>query len=96
MGLVGSDPLSLTRTVINKSPLGRVRSTIMHNIEYHGVHHLMPTLKYGVLPQSADEIYARPDSPRKTLFSSYTLASLDMLKTLRDPKIGKAWVKPGC
>ena len=50
MGLTGSTPLGLTRTVLRAGPAGRFLAFTMFDINYHSVHHYYPRMPQASLP----------------------------------------------
>lgn len=90
MGLSGSTPLSSTRSIVSPGPLGRLLSFSLFNEPYHGVHH-----RYAHVPQHAMPGFAylleptSPDEPPP--YASYRAAFRDMLRSLRDPRVGAQW-----
>jgi fatty acid desaturase len=97
MGLTGSTVLSSTRSVVNPGLLGRILSFTLYNEPYHGVHHKYARLPYEVLPQFTDDLI--PSDPpsdgglEREPFPTYRHALLDMIPTLRDPKVGVQWLR---
>ncbi len=90
LGLTANDPIGLTRSIVAPGPLGKLMSFTLLHEPYHGVHHRYGGLRHSTLPRFADVLPERDDKQR-LLFPSYRRACLDMVKSLRDPKIGGQW-----
>lgn len=90
LGLTATDPVGLTRSIVAPGPLGKLMSFTLLHEPYHGVHHKYGGLRHSTLPRFAGVLPERDESQR-LLFSSYTDACFDMVKSLRDPKIGGQW-----
>jgi fatty acid desaturase len=90
LGLTASDPVGLTRSIVAPGPLGTLMSFTLLHEPYHGVHHKYGGLRHSTLPRFADVLPERDDEQR-LLFNSYSQAAMDMVKSLRDPKIGGQW-----
>jgi fatty acid desaturase len=80
---------ALTRSVRNPSRPGRFVSWLLFNEPYHDVHHLYPKVPQEALPVVAAA--GNPVPPDLPLFPNYPAALVDLLRTLGDPKFGKAW-----
>jgi fatty acid desaturase len=90
LGLTSAEIPALTRSVVASDPLGRLMSFTLIHEPYHGVHHRYGGLRHSTLPRFVDLLPERDDKQR-LLFPSYSHACLDMVKSLRDPKIGGQW-----
>jgi fatty acid desaturase len=91
MGLAGTTPLGLTRSVIASGAVGRVVAFSLFNEPFHGVHHQYPRLPQAVLPQLSCAL--APTRPgEQAPFPSYRQALWEMLRTLSDPRIGAQWL----
>ena len=93
MGMLGSTVLSTTRSVVSRGPVGRFLAFSMFNIPYHGVHH-----RYAKIPQARLPAFAELLNPTSDCepppFRSYWNASLDMLRSLTNPRVGAQWLEP--
>ncbi len=92
MGLVGRTPLTLSRTVVDPTPLGRLIAASMLNVCYHGTHHRFGKLAYYDLPPATDRAYKLESTP-EPIYATYWSAFWAMVPTLRDPKCGSFWLK---
>jgi fatty acid desaturase len=90
MGLHGDRPLSATRTVVHGAPVGQALSANMLHVNHHGTHHRFGKIPYYDLPRATPAAFQEDDNG--PLFGSYRAAFLDMLPTLRNPRIGKHWL----
>jgi fatty acid desaturase len=90
MGLTGGSVLGSTRSVVSPGVLGRLLSFSLFNEPYHGVHHQDARIPHTVYPRFVDLVM--PSEPEDTVpFPNYRLALWDMLKLLRDPRVGPQW-----
>ena len=90
MGLMGSTILENTRSVVAAGPIGHLISFTMFNEPYHGVHHKYARLPQTVLPEFT-ELLEPVRAAEIAPFPSYYRALVDMLGSLRDPRIGAQW-----
>lgn len=90
LGLTASEVPGLTRSVVASDPLGQLMSFSLLHEPYHGVHHRYGGLRHSTLPRFASVLPER-DEQQRLLFPCYAAACLDMVKSLRDPKIGCQW-----
>jgi fatty acid desaturase len=60
--------------------------------DYHGTHHRYAKIPYYYLPNATPYTLAGASEPCP-VYPSIVSASLDMLRCLRDPKIGPQWVQ---
>lgn len=92
MGLTGHTALSSTRSIVPRSVLGRFVAFTLFNEPYHGVHH-----KFGQLPQGALPVFKsllRPQADdEQPPYPSYRDALVQMIGTLRDPRVGAQWLR---
>lgn len=90
MGLTGTTILSVTRSVVPQTGLGRFLSRTMFNIAYHGVHHRYAKMHPAALPEFTCllEPGAEDELPP---YANYRQAVVDMLRNLGDPRIGVQW-----
>jgi fatty acid desaturase len=91
VGLTGARGIALTRSVRDPSALGRFLSRLLFNEPFHDVHHLYPKVPQEALPAVAAAEGPLPSDLR--VFPTYTAAFIDLLRTLGDPKFGKAWAE---
>ena len=90
VGLVGNTVNSSTRNIVAPSRLGQLLSFSLLHEPYHGVHHLHAGLPHAELPQRVSEL--QPKGPEERIpYRSYRHASLDMLRSLADPRVGAQW-----
>jgi fatty acid desaturase len=89
VGLTGARGIILTRSVRNPSRAGRAVSWLLFNEPFHDVHHLYPKVPQQALPTVAAA--ENPVPPELPVFPNYAAACLDLLRTLGDPRFGKAW-----
>jgi fatty acid desaturase len=63
--------------------------TLLHE-PFHGVHHIHVGLPHDELPRHAESL--QPANPgERPPFTSYRSALLDLLRNLRDPRVGAQW-----
>ena len=90
VGLTGSTVNSATRHIVAEGWTGRlVAFTLLHE-PFHGVHHLHLGLPHAELPLHVAEILPTTSGERPP-FPSYRHAVLDLLRSLRDPRVGAQW-----
>ncbi len=90
VGLTGSTVNSATRNIVATGWWGRlVAFTLLHE-PFHGVHHLHVGLPHAHLPTLADELLPMMQDERPP-FKSYGHAMMDMIRCLRDPRVGAQW-----
>ncbi len=92
LGLHGETVLGLTRTVVDRCRYSEIISAAMLYNDYHGTHHRYAKIPYYHLPNATPFALAgaREHSP---VFPSITSAFFDMLRCLRDPKVGPQWAE---
>lgn len=91
MGLMGTTPAGLSRSVVHIDPLGKLYTFTMFNIGYHGVHHAYASMPQHSLPQFTG-VLADDAGESETVYPNYRRAFLDMLPSLSDPRIGSQWL----
>ena len=91
MGLCGDTVLSTTRTVVDPRWFGRLLSTSMLHIDYHGTHHRYAKVPHYHLPSATPLVY-KPGNAAVPIYNSYASAMFDMLGTLADPRVGRQWL----
>ncbi len=90
VGLSGNSARSATRSVIVETAAGRfVALTLMHQ-PLHGVHHAKSSLPCDDLPARLDLIEPQDDGDTVP-FPNYRSAFADLLRRLRDPRVGAQW-----
>ncbi len=90
LGLLGNTVNSSTRSIVPRSWFGRVFAHTLLHEPYHGVHHQNAGLPHAVLPQFTSIL--EPKHPgERTPFMSYRQALPDVIRSLRDPRIGSQW-----
>jgi fatty acid desaturase len=94
MGLFGATALTSTRTVAATGLLGRAFSGSLLHILYHGTHHRYARVPYYNLPAATPYVYGQGERT-VPVYSSYRRATLDMLRTLGNPRVGRQWLESG-
>jgi fatty acid desaturase len=90
VGLTGSTINAATRSIIADGPMGRLVAFSLLHEPFHGVHHRHSGLPHAELPQRAAIL--QPTSPEEHApFRSYTHAMTDLMRKLRDPRVGPQW-----
>lgn len=92
MGMLGDDVPGLTRTIVAPDLLGRLLSHTMLHIEVHGIHHRYAKIPHFRLKEAVPHVYDAHEQ-ETAIKPSYWSALLEMLPTLRDPRIGKQWLQ---
>lgn len=93
VGLYGDDALTLTRSIIPSNPLELFYCRVMLNENYHASHHKMASIKWIDLPDDTESLYAHNEDVRRLSYDSYFKAIPQMLKELKDPRIGSQWLR---
>jgi fatty acid desaturase len=92
VGLTGATVNGSTRSIVSEGPLGRLLALTLLHEPYHGVHHRRAGLPHAELPQFASEL--EPKNPGEiSPFPSYRCALWDLLRSLRDPRVGAQWLE---
>lgn len=91
MGLVGNSPMTLSRTVTHRGPLGKTLSATMLNVNYHGTHHRFGKMHFHELPEATPRAIELDCEPLPT-YPTYFSALVDMLPSLANPRCGHQWV----
>jgi hypothetical protein len=78
--------------VVDRSRSSEIISAAMLYNDYHGTHHRYAKIPYYHLPNATPYTLAGASEPCP-VYPSIISASLDMLKCLRDPKIGPQWIE---
>jgi fatty acid desaturase len=90
MGLTGDKVLGCTRTIVPQTWLGHVLVFTLFHEPYHGVHHTFPRLPHETLPEFSPMLEP-VTSDEVPPFANYRGALIDMVSSLRDPRIGSHW-----
>jgi fatty acid desaturase len=91
LGLMGNEPETASRTIVDNSPVGHFLSATMLNVAYHTVHHRDASIPYYDLPRATAEAIAL-DPGNNPTYTSYWQAFCEMLPSLADPKVGRQWL----
>ena len=90
LGLMGNTVNSSTRSIIPRSWLGHFFAYTLLHEPYHGVHHENAALPHRWLPQFTEIL--TPKQPGELApFMSYRQALPDLVRSLRDPRVGAQW-----
>ncbi len=90
VGLSGHTGRSATRSIVGQSLAGRIVSISLLHQPFHGVHHIKSSLPHEELPEHAE--WLNPEDEGDTVpFPNYRAAFADLLKCLRDPRVGGQW-----
>jgi fatty acid desaturase len=92
LGLLGNTPETAARTIVPESLIGRYMCRTMLNVTHHAAHHRDAAARFDTLPEETARAVRDGDL---YVFRSFTLAFLDMLPALANPRIGEQWLKPG-
>ena len=92
VGLTGSTVNGSTRSIVSEGLVGRLVAFSLLHEPYHGVHHRHAGLPHAKLPQFASEL-APKSSDEVSPFPSYRHALMDLLRSLRNPRVGAQWLK---
>jgi fatty acid desaturase len=91
LGLHGTTVLGLTRTVVDRRRATELVSAAMLYNDYHGTHHRYAKIPYYQLPHATPYTLAGAREPTP-IFPNIASATLDMLRSLADPKVGPQWL----
>jgi fatty acid desaturase len=94
VGLFGDTILTATRTVAATGLVGHTFSGSLFHILHHGTHHRYAKVPCYNLPAATPYVYGQGE-PTVPVYSSYLHATLDMLRTLGNPRVGRQWLEPG-
>ncbi|MBY0586981.1 fatty acid desaturase [bacterium] len=92
MGLYGDTVDTATRTIHDRSLLGRFFSFTILNGDIHGPHHLHAKVPQSHLPQALEIDLREGLLTPTSVYPNYWLATKDMLRELSNPRIGKHWL----
>ena len=95
VGLYGDDTLALTRSIVPTHPLEIFYCRVMLNENYHASHHKKASIKWTDLPDDTETLCKENEDVRKLTFDTYIKAIPQMLKELKDPRIGSQWLLDG-
>lgn len=90
MGLTGSTPLHVTRTIVPQDFIGHLFAFSLFNEPYHDAHHRYPSVPGARLPGVTAALGSN-SSEDPLIYSSYRKALSAMFTTLGDPRIGPQW-----
>lgn len=90
VGLSGNTGRSATRSIIVETTAGRFVALSLLHQPLHGVHHVKSSIPYDELPDHVDLIDPAEEGDT-TPFPNYRSAFADLLKCLRDPRVGAQW-----
>lgn len=94
MGLYGDTVDTATRTIDDRSFVGRLISSSMLNGDIHGPHHLHAKVPQSHLPKALDLLVEEGSLTKQSIYPDYWSATKAMLPELRDPRIGPQWLQP--
>jgi fatty acid desaturase len=94
LGLVGNEPETAARTIVDETPFGHFLSATMLNVAYHTMHHRDASVPYYDLPRATAEAIAL-DPAGNPIYTSYWQAFREMAPALADPKVGRQWARSG-
>jgi len=90
MGLMGRTVNSATRSIVAQGWSGKLMAWSLLHEPFHGVHHLNVGIPHPELPYRA-ELLQPQTAEEQAPFPSYRHAMLDMLRSLKNPRIGAQW-----
>lgn len=90
VGLSGNTGRSATRSIIVETMPGRLMALSLLHQPLHGVHHVKSSIPYDALPENVDLIEPK-DEGDTVPFPNYRSAFGDLLRRLRDPRVGAQW-----
>jgi fatty acid desaturase len=94
VGMTGSTINGVTRSIVARGPMGRLVAFSLLHEPYHGVHHQHAGWAHPKLPGNAHLLEPKAPGERPP-FRSYAAAFIDLLKSLRDPRMGPEWKHAG-
>lgn len=86
LGMLGNDVPSTTRTVIDKSFVGRLVSRSLFHIDLHGPHHQYSKIPCSNLPAATELLYYD-----QNVYRHYHNAIFAMIESLPNPRVGSQW-----
>ncbi|MFM8460252.1 MAG: fatty acid desaturase family protein [Chthoniobacterales bacterium] len=90
VGLSGNSGRSATRSIIVETQAGRFVALSLLHQPLHGVHHVKSSIPYDELPDHVDLVEPKDEGDTKP-FPNYRTAFADLLRCLRDPRVGAQW-----
>lgn len=90
VGLSGNSGRSATRSIVVETQAGRFVALSLLHQPLHGVHHVKSSIPYEELPDHVGLIEPKDEGDTKP-FPNYRSAFADLLKSLRDPRVGAQW-----
>jgi fatty acid desaturase len=93
VGLLGASVLDSTRTIIPENLPAKLLSFSLFHEPYHGVHHKYARLPHAALPEFTSVLEAPAGEEEGPLYPNYRSAFYDMVRSLRDPKVGAQWLR---
>ncbi len=90
VGLSGHTGASATRSIIADTWAGKAVSVTLLHQPLHGIHHLKSSIPHEELPDHKDMLVPGEEGDT-TPFPNYRSAFVDLLKCLRDPRVGQQW-----
>ncbi len=94
VGMMGSTVNSSTRSIVANDWIGRIVSFTLLHEPYHGVHHIHVGVPHAELPGLASSLHPAEPEERHP-FPNYRAALIDLLRSLRDPRVGAQWRTDG-
>ncbi len=91
MGMTGATVLSSTRSIVAQGVVGRLFSWSLFNINFHGVHHRYAKIPQARLPRFTSLLTPTEDG-EVAPYPNYRSAFLEMVGSLRDPRVGAQWL----
>jgi fatty acid desaturase len=90
VGLSGHSGPSATRSIIGQSFAGKIVSISLLHQPLHGVHHVKSSIPFFELPDNKHLI--EPEEEEDIVpFPNYRSAFVHLLRSLRDPRVGRQW-----
>lgn len=90
VGLSGNSGRSATRSIIVETQAGRFVALSLLHQPLHGVHHVKSSIPYDELPDHVGLVEPKDEGDTKP-FPNYRTAFADLLRCLRDPRVGAQW-----
>ncbi len=90
MGMTGVGVMGTSRSVIPQDKFGEAVAAAWQNVAHHAAHHLYAKIPHYKLPEASEHIVS-DTPPDGAIFPTYTAATIAMIKTLGDPKVGQQW-----
>ncbi len=92
VGLTGNTPNSSTRSIIPQTWMGHFFSVTLLHEPFHGIHHQRAGLTHYELPAHVADLEPKAPGERQP-FQSYAQATVDLIRSLADPKVGIQWIQ---